>query len=121
MAEQRDLSLRAITVFAVSLAVTILTVLLVAKGLFGWMLERRAARQPPPLPVGAASQLPPEPRLQVHAPLDLERWRAMEQSLLTGYGWVDRDRGVARIPIARAMKLIEDRGLQPRKPEGAAP
>ena len=118
MAEKRDLSLRAIAVFAVSLAVTILVVMLVSEGLSVWMLQQHVLRQPPPLPVGAASQLPPEPRLQVKAPMDLQRWRAMEDSLLEGYGWVDRDHNVVRIPITRAMKLIEERGVQLQKPEG---
>ena len=35
----------------------------------------------------------------------LEDLRAHEDSVLTSYGWVDRDRGIVRIPIDRAMEL----------------
>jgi hypothetical protein len=118
MAEQRDLNLRAVAIFAVSLAVTIVIVLLVSKGVSVWMLRRHTARQPSALPVGVASQLPPEPRLQVNAPMDLRHWRATEDSLLAGYGWVDREHGVVRIPINQAMKLIEKHGVLAAKPEG---
>ncbi len=32
--------------------------------------------------------------------------QARARDLLEGYGWVDRDAGVARIPIERAMQLV---------------
>ena len=32
--------------------------------------------------------------------------RARLQAVLNGYGWVDRDAGVAHIPIDRAMDLV---------------
>ncbi len=44
--------------------------------------------------------------------------RAEDQRLHT-YGWVDREAGVVRIPIERAMGLIAERGLPARpEPEG---
>jgi hypothetical protein len=54
---------------------------------------------------------PPEPRLQVAAKADFDRLRATENARLQSYGWVDRDRGITRIPIERAMKLLSERGL----------
>ena len=38
-----------------------------------------------------------------------EEYDASQQSLLTSYGWTDRQKGVARIPIERAMELLEER------------
>jgi len=55
--------------------------------------------------------LPPEPRFQTDPHAELLRLRAAEDSMLTTYGWVDRDSGMARIPVARAMALIADRGM----------
>ena len=71
-------------------------------------------------------RLPPEPRLQVAAKADLDRLRAAENERLERYGWVDRDRGVAHIPIERAMKLLSERGLPgwpkpPGEPADAPP
>jgi len=111
MAEQRDLNIRAIAVFGLSLFATIVLVLLVTGWLSKFWRQAHLAEQPPPLPVGASSQLPPEPRLQVNAPADLRHWRAAEDALLDNYAWVDRDNGIVRIPIDRAMKLVEQRGL----------
>ena len=62
--------------------------------------------------------LPPEPRLQEDPHLDLMKLRAAEDSVLGSYGWVNKDSGIVRIPIARAMQLLVSRGLPLRK--GAA-
>lgn len=41
----------------------------------------------------------------------LEEVHAHGETLLTTYGWVDREQGVVRIPIDRAIeKLLEERG-----------
>jgi hypothetical protein len=45
----------------------------------------------------------------------LRQLRAREQALLTGYEWIDRDEGVARIPIGRAMEIVAQE--LPRTPE----
>lgn len=49
---------------------------------------------------------PPAPRLQPDPARDLAALRRREQERLAGYGWVDRERGVAHIPIERAMQLL---------------
>src|SRR3954468_13880450 len=73
----------------------------------------------------AEQRLPPAPRLQVAAKADLERLRAAEKEQLDRYGWVDRERGITRIPIERAMKLLSERGLpswpKPSQPPTQAP
>lgn len=40
--------------------------------------------------------------------------RATEDAILTTYGWVDREKGVVRIPIDRAIDLLAQRGLPTR-------
>ena len=42
---------------------------------------------------------------------DLAAFRAKEDAKLHGYAWVDKDAGVVRIPIERAMEMIAERGL----------
>lgn len=54
---------------------------------------------------------PPFPLLQTHAPEDLRAFRAREDSLLAGYGWVDSAGGKLRIPVERAMEVLVSRGL----------
>jgi len=71
----------------------------------------------PVSPIAEQTPRPPEPRQQgsfIHAATpreDLAAMRAEEQRILNGYGWVDRQAGLARIPIARAMELTLERGV----------
>jgi hypothetical protein len=68
--------------------------------------------------LAAVHPVPPAPRLQVAPKADLAGVRAAEREQLEGFGWVDRERGVTRIPIERAMRLLSERGL-PGWPAGA--
>ena len=65
-----------------------------------------------------ALRLPPAPRLQANPRLELQEMRAEENAVLQSYGWVDRDQGVARMPIDEAMKIVVQRGL-PARDSGA--
>jgi hypothetical protein len=86
-----------------------------------WLLgvyERQYARaqtQVYPLAAGRQDQLPPEPRLQNDPQRDLSDLRAKQESLLTGYGWVNKEAGIARIPIEDAMRIVVERGLPARE------
>lgn len=49
---------------------------------------------------------------------DLADLTRLQRELLTGYAWVDRDAGVVRIPIDRAMALLAQRdGVVPTQEE----
>lgn len=54
---------------------------------------------------------PPGPRLQTDDAADLRRFRAGEERQLNDYYWVDRQKGVAHIPIAEAMKKLAGSGI----------
>lgn len=49
---------------------------------------------------------PPAPRLQADPGADLAAERQREEGMLDGYAWVDRKRGIARIPVQRAMEIL---------------
>jgi hypothetical protein len=67
----------------------------------------RAAGDRPKQP----SLTPPAPRLQNDEFRDLAALRRAEDSRLATYGWIDRDRGVVRIPIEEAMRIVAERGI----------
>ena len=73
-----------------------------------------------PLAVDAGSRLPPAPRLQQFPANDIYQFRLGERELLDRYGWMNREAGVAHIPIAEAMRLTVERGLPTRAPADAA-
>ena len=56
----------------------------------------------------------PHPQLQTTPVPDLKTVRDAEDQLLNSYGWGDQQKGVVRIPIARAMDLVVQKGLPVR-------
>jgi hypothetical protein len=58
------------------------------------------------------SALPPEPRLQTNPPQDLAAYLAEQKALLDSYGWIDREKGIAREPIDTAMKRLVQEGSE---------
>jgi len=55
--------------------------------------------------------MPPEPRLEAdeNRPVESAALNRRWDELLGSYGWVDRKRGVVRIPIERAMAIYAER------------
>ena len=51
-----------------------------------------------------------KPRLQTNDAGDLARLQAEQRGRLGGYAWVDREKGIAAIPIEEAMKRVVARG-----------
>ena len=54
---------------------------------------------------------PAGPRLQPNPPVDMEQLRRQEAAVLESYGWVDRERGLAQVPVERAAELTIEHGL----------
>jgi hypothetical protein len=71
-----------------------------------------------PLAAAAGPKTPPTPNLQTQPFRDVYELRAAENKKLIEYGWVDKDGGVTRIPIDRAMEVMLQRGFTSR-PAGA--
>jgi hypothetical protein len=113
--ERSDWNLTWVVGGGIALVISTAIMLLASWWIFKEFQSSAAARQlgtamPPPI-------APPEPRLQVSPNAD---WTAMlekEQATLRSYGWVDRSKGIVRIPIEVEMQLIADRGF-PTSPQG---
>ena len=54
---------------------------------------------------------PRPPILETKPKLTLQAQRSREDAELESYGWANRNTGIARIPIERAMQLLAERGL----------
>ena len=46
------------------------------------------------------------PRLQITEAADLTAYRKAMDEKIDGYGWVNRDASVVRVPVAKAMDLV---------------
>jgi hypothetical protein len=63
----------------------------------------------------------PAPLLQPAPQPDRAAYFADKRRLLDSYGWVDRQAGIARIPLDEAMKLLAARGMAPAAAGRAPP
>lgn len=119
------MNVKGVVLFVIGLALAMVVVHLVVSSLF-FKLRRDAARED-----GQSSQRDvtvsvagtrayfPAPHEQIAPRLDLDAWRAQQSAELNSYGWVDRNAGVVRIPIERAIDLITEHGLPTRQGSNA--
>jgi hypothetical protein len=113
--EASDANTRSVLIFGVVLFVTVVASLLLVDAVFNYFTKHQSLG-PPLTPYGHVRELPPPgvPRLEVTPGADMERYREKEEKLLDSYGWVDKERGVVRIPVQRAMDLVLQKGLPVR-------
>jgi hypothetical protein len=103
--EGADLHIRNVVKVAALLAATLVTSILILALFFRHMESLHPGRTSEAAPEVQESQLPPTPRLQTHPLQDLQAIRAVEDTHLDRYAWIDREHGIAQIPIERAMIL----------------
>jgi hypothetical protein len=118
--EEKDVNVLAVGLFGVCLAALCIGTVILLIGLFRYFNGLEASRQVPvEAPAAAIPGVPAQPKLQEHPQQDLKQMRAEEDQILSSYGWVDREKGIVRLPIGRAMELLAQRNLPFR--QGPAP
>ena len=111
--ETTDANIRNLIIFGVGLCLLVIAGLLLSGAVFHYFVSHQGLG-PPASPFENVRMLPPEPRLQVTAPQDLEQYKAGQNEILHSYGWVDQKAGIVRIPIDKAMDILLQRGLPVR-------
>ncbi|HEY7372215.1 MAG TPA: hypothetical protein VIF57_08665 [Polyangia bacterium] len=113
---------KVITIGVVSLAIFALSTVWAA-----WILSHEtkkteeatgATHRPPRVEreeIGIIDQVPFSSDTRLH------RWRAEHDGRLNGYGWIDREKGLAHMPIEQAIDKIAGGALPAGAPAGAAP
>jgi hypothetical protein len=105
--ETRDVAPRAVVYAGIGLLLgTSLCGLLV----IGLLALLPAPERPTKPSLETVSQEPPAPRLEIDGRINRVAVEAAAAARLTGYAWVDRTAGTARIPIERAMELLAQQG-----------
>jgi hypothetical protein len=115
--EESDANVSVLAKYGIGLAVICALVLALMLLLRGFFFAQTKLAMPASSPLSAQRQAPPAPVLQVTPEKDLQQVRATEDSILHTYGKVTSDASVVRIPIARAMELVAQRGLPVREPK----
>jgi hypothetical protein len=103
--EGADIHIRNVVAMAIALALTVFSSVLILTLFFRYLENGYPRRTSEAAPLVQGNELPPAPRLQTHPLLDLQAFRAAEDAHLNKYVWIDRNRGIAQIPIDRAMVL----------------
>lgn len=112
--EEEDQGVGALVLIGILSVVLIIVAVIGMGGLVNVFSGQRAGAGEVLSPLFQTDQQPPEPRLQADPAAELQRLRTQERETLDSYGWVDKDAGVVRIPIDRAIDLIAERGLPTR-------
>jgi hypothetical protein len=114
--ETRDVRVRLVLGFASGLVVAGLAISIAIAWLYSFFEHQIPSPNPPSRIEFEMPVLAPPPRLQTDPHADLLRFETEQNAKLNSYGWVDRDHGVIRIPIERAMDLVAQRGSPTRGP-----
>ncbi len=126
--EREDLSAKGVFSFLIGLAAVCVLVYFILRGMYAYLDAYQKAHQPPQSPLVKTTEADtrtvapeditkfPQPRLERNERLEINDFRLQEEKTLNSYGWVDEKAGVVRIPIERAMQLVEQRGL-PTRPQ----
>jgi hypothetical protein len=110
--EVRDVNLPNLVRLSLILVGVVVIVFVLIGLLYNFLTYNLVARSAPPPPLlGEAQGPPPEPLLQRNPALDMQQMATEQEAILNSYGWVDKEAGVVRIPIERAIELTLERGL----------
>lgn len=138
--ERRDIRGADVIYFLIGLAIAVVFVYFIAKGVFRYLDKRYETGQPAVSPLVSAApsdtrRIPPQfgnnyekylqqdfpaPQLEINERTELNDIRLREEDTLSTYGWVDQKSGAVRIPIDRAMDLLVERGLPVRSAPDAS-
>lgn len=109
--EKRDVDIRAILWLGASIMLTMLVGGLVVAGLMNYFRADIKSRDPIASPLADLDQVPPLPHLQASPNHEYREFRVEQEAALNSYGWIDKQAGVVRIPVGRAIDLLLERGL----------
>ncbi|KXK51586.1 MAG: hypothetical protein IPM61_07275 [Chlorobi bacterium] len=109
--ESSDIEVKPVAKFMAILFIGVGIVMVLMWGIME-LLEMRAAKADVARsPVYDTVRVMKEPRLQTHAYDDLKAFRSHEDSLVNGYGWVDKASNKAHVPIEVAIEQLAAKGL----------
>jgi hypothetical protein len=108
--EETDVNVVAVGKVGIALFLTTLLAMALLVGLFNYFKVKDGGVAVTVDP----TKVFPHPQLQKTPIPDLKAFHEAEDQVLNSYGWMDQPKGVVRIPIARAMELVVQKGLPVR-------
>jgi hypothetical protein len=122
--EQQDVKVDSIYRYLAALGVTTVVALIICLLILRYTTRFVASNEAPPPESRQAlgkdfKELPPEPRLQgvpghpSDPQQDLRNKISADTEAHERLGWIDKQSGIAQIPVEDAMKIIAEKGLNP--------
>jgi hypothetical protein len=115
--ELSDLNPGYVGLFGLGLAVVLVIAVIVASLLIHYKTVQYVRHETPIPQLAREREATLGTRLQIDAQNELREMRAAEDATLNSYGWVDKNAGIVRIPVDRAMEILAKKGLPARKQE----
>jgi hypothetical protein len=106
--EQSEVSVRLIVVSLAFLAVATFLVFVLVVGIFRYFYDTYSTEEATRL---SRPVVPPQPRIEVAPYEQVQKLREYEDHILNTYAWVDKQGGVVRVPIDRAIDMLAAKGL----------
>jgi hypothetical protein len=122
--ETSDADLGAIERFTVIMFVLLAVIFLAMWLLYSYFRSRELVLdvvKPSPVVEREGDRLPPVPRLQTAPNVEFSTFRHAETRTLEAWSWVDKEKGIAQIPVSRAIDILAERGLPVPPPLAATP
>jgi hypothetical protein len=111
---RKDVNVGALYKFLLGMGVVCALVLVGMWVEFAYLDSASKAEDPQLSPLAVKPDQPPAaPALQTNEPEDLLKVRNEEDGILHSYAWVDKNKGIVRIPVEEAMnKVAQQKDLQ---------
>jgi len=118
-----EIDFRGIRIFVFGLTAVTLVVFGLMWGIATFVKGSLVKRDPAPAALAEAreTRVPPGPNLQQSPSAEMAAFRAAEERELATWTWVDKEKGVARVPAERAMEIVLSRGLPAPPPMPPVP
>lgn len=119
--ELSDVQPRPMVKTAMVVAGLILFTILAMTALFKLFDYYQPLADHPRHPLADSRYVSTAPKLQPDPPAQKKQLREVEDNVLKTYDWVDREKGLVRIPIDRAIAIVAQQKKLPASPSGGAP
>jgi hypothetical protein len=106
--ETREVSVPFIFASLTALIIGAFLAALLAVGIFQFF---KATYKPDEKAKESIQQVPPEPRIEEYPAEQLQGIRSREDHILSSYALIDKDHGIVRVPIDKAIDMLAEKGL----------
>ncbi len=117
--DRRDLKIPMVKSYTFTITVSCIICFIVSIPVYNWVstpgkvIPSMLGSTREPAPKSQKHMAPENPLLQdnLTTKTDIQHLRIHEDETMKSFGWVDQTKGVVRIPIEKAMRMVVDRGV----------